>query len=144
MTKPLTNLNIFRNLEFSRFRCHVTVCLVTYNFFVSKRQTAILSGNKIHTYRNGLAYKLFRDSLFWSKKIDREDRKRIDCTRSIRQAIAAADAISLRCNHSTRHVRPAVNRQPGYRRVDSQSGHQQTQKNLKTNSKHKDTKQLNH
>ena len=34
-------------------------------------------------------------------------------------------------------VRPAVNRQPGYRRVDSQSGYQQTQKNLKTNSNHK-------
>ena len=51
-----------------------------------------------------MIYTLFRVSSFGIKKLDREHRKTIDRTTSIRQAIAPADAISLRCNHSTRHL----------------------------------------
>ena len=49
--------------------------------------------------------KLVRDSLFWIEEIDREHRKIPHRTTSIRQATVPADAISLRCNHSTRHLK---------------------------------------
>ena len=51
-----------------------------------------------------MIYKLVQDSSFWIEEIDREHRKNPHRTTSIRQAIVPADAISLRCNHSTRHV----------------------------------------
>ena len=104
MTKPLTSVNIFENFEFSRFRCHGPLSLVTYNFLNSQRQAVILSENDVQIPWHKLIYKLFPDSSFWIRKIEREHRKTIDRTTSIRQAIVPADAISLRCNHSTRHL----------------------------------------
>ena len=36
VAKPFTSFNIFEKFEFSKFRCHETVCLVTYNFLISQ------------------------------------------------------------------------------------------------------------
>ena len=83
-----------------------------------------------------MIYKLFQDSSFRIEKIDREHRKshivRPQFVKQLHMLMQFLYGVT-----TLRDVRPAVNRQPGYRRVDSQSGYQQTQKNLKTNSNHK-------
>ena len=48
--------------------------------------------------------KLFRNSIFPTKKSRYKSRKSIHCTSAIVRTIAPAGAISLRCNHSTRHI----------------------------------------
>ena len=52
----------------------------------------------------------------------------MNSTTPIRGAIAPAENMTPRCNHPTSHFKPAVNRQPGYRRVDSQSGYKHKNK----------------
>ena len=47
----------------------------------------------------------FRFSFFLTKKIKSKGRKFIDCTGPIRGANPSADAITLRCNHSTSYVK---------------------------------------
>ena len=91
----------------------------TYNVFVSQRLAVILSENQIQTYCRCMISRLFPNSIFSIAKIRSKGRKFIVCTSSFAWTIAPAGAISLRCKHSTRHLKPAVNRQPGYRRVDS-------------------------
>ena len=49
--------------------------------------------------------KLFRDSLFSKSKIRSAHHKNNDFTTAFVSTIAPADAISLRCNHSTRHLK---------------------------------------
>ena len=80
-------------------------CVVTYNFFVSQRPGLILSGNQIQTYWSCMISKLFRFSFFLIKKINSKARKVPHRTGPIREANPPADAITLRCNHSTSHVK---------------------------------------
>ena len=52
---------------------------------------------------------------------------RSGCSNPFRQTNVASYVFTwlrtIKCGHNQRHLRPAVNRQPGYSRVDSQSGY---------------------
>ena len=76
----------------------------SYNFLVSQRLAAILAGNLLQAWA---AQTIFKASLISSipvPEIKLKSRKFIDRTTPFRGAIAPADDITLRCNHSTSHV----------------------------------------
>ena len=77
----------------------------TYNFFVSQRPALILSGNQIQTYSNRIISTNLHEPSWSTKKIKSKGRKFIHRTSPIRGANSPADAITLRCNHSTSHVK---------------------------------------
>ena len=76
----------------------------SYNFFVSQRLTVILAGNLLQARATQTIAKLFQTSQFTVAKNRVKMRKRPDRTTAFRGAIAPADDITLRCNHSTSHV----------------------------------------
>ena len=86
-------------------RPHGHGCVSPYNFFVSQRPGVILSENDIQAPAGGTIYTEFLITSFSTSKVKVKDRKRIDCWRPIRGAIAPAEDITLRCNHSTSHVK---------------------------------------
>ena len=76
----------------------------TYNFLVSQRLTVILAGNLLEARATSTIETDFLISSFTVTKNQSKIRKRIDYTTAFRGAIAPADDITLRCNHSTNHV----------------------------------------
>ena len=94
-----------KNSSFRNFGAMHDPSLGTYNLFVSQRLALILSENKLQRYCCWMFSKLFRDSCLSIAKIRPKGGKIIDCTSSFVWAIAPAGAISLRCNHSTKHLK---------------------------------------
>ena len=80
------------------------VAMDPYNFFISQRPAVILSGNEIQTPADTTISNLFQNTSCMVTKITVKLRKRPDCTTTFRGAIAPADDITLRWNHSTSHV----------------------------------------
>ena len=64
----------------------------------------ILAGNLLEARADQTISKLFTITSFTVTKIQVKVRKRMDRTTAFRRAIAPADDITLRCNHSTSHV----------------------------------------
>ena len=85
-------------------RPHDDGCVGAYNFFASQRPAVILSENDIQAPAGRMLLTEFLITSFSISKMKVKDRKRIDCWRPIRGAIAPAEDITLRCNHSTSHV----------------------------------------
>ena len=81
-------------------RPHDHGCVDTYNFFVSQRPAVILSENDIQTPADITILTEFLIISILTSKIDLKVRNRTDCTTAFRGAIAPADDITLRCNHS--------------------------------------------
>ena len=88
----------------SKISNHGTRCLGPYNFFVSQRRKLILWENEIQIYCYNLNKKNFWNPFVSISKNRSEDRQRPDSMASFRREIAPADAITLRCNHSTNHM----------------------------------------
>ena len=87
-----------------KFPIHGTGRLVTYNFLDSQRPAVILSESEIQTPADTTISKAFQNTSFMVTEMKVKVRKRMDCTTPFRRAIARVDDITLRCNHSTRHV----------------------------------------
>ena len=85
-------------------RPHDDGCVFPYNFFVSQRPAVILSENDIQTPADMTISKVFQITSIRITKSDLKVQNRPDCTTVFRGAIAPADDITLRCNHSTSHV----------------------------------------
>ena len=83
---------------------HGTGCLAPYNFFVSQRPAVVLWENGIQTPADTTIFKSFQNTSFMVTKAMVKVRKRMDRTTAFRRTIAHVDDITLRCNHSTKHV----------------------------------------
>ena len=81
---------------FRKFSVPCNFATVPYNFLDSQRPAVILAENLPLAEKARLIAKLFTMPSLTLTKIDREDRKRPDCTTSFRGAIAPADDITLR------------------------------------------------
>ena len=79
------------------------VAMAPYNFFVSQRLAVILSEINLEARADQTISNLFQNTSFMVTKIKVKVRKRMDCTTTVRRAIASVDDITLRCNHSTSH-----------------------------------------
>ena len=79
------------------------------NFILT--ETNDLAGFEIQTPADTTICKRFQNTAFMFTKTNVKVRNRTDCTTAFCRLIA-----------TVYDLRPAVNRQPGYRRVDSQSG----------------------
>ena len=86
-------------------RPHDHGCVCTYNVFVSQRPAVILSENDIQTPADKMILTEFLITSFSMSKIKVKVQKRMNSTTPIRGAIAPAEDIILRCNHSTSHVK---------------------------------------
>ncbi len=64
----------------------------------------ILAGNLLEARADQTICSLFQNTIFTVTKNQVKVRKRPDQTTAFRRAIAPADDITLRCNHSTSHV----------------------------------------
>ena len=89
-------------------RPHNAGCVGAYNFFVSKRPAVILSENDIQAPADRTILSEFLITSFSISKINVKVPKRPNSTTPIRGAIAPAEDITLRCNHSTNHVKWCV------------------------------------
>ena len=65
----------------------------------------ILAGNLLEARADQTICSLFQNTQFTVTKIRAKVRKPMDRTTAFRRAIAPVDDITLRCNHSTNHVR---------------------------------------
>ena len=81
------------------------VAMAPYNFLDSQRPDVILWESEIQTPADTTIFKCFQNTSFMVTKMKVKVRKRPDCTTTVRGAIAPADDIILRCNHSTSHVK---------------------------------------
>ena len=79
--------------------------MATYNFLVSQRLAVILAGNLLEARATSTIETDYLISSFTVTKIMAKVRKHTDRTTAFRRAIAPVDDITLRCNHSTNHVR---------------------------------------
>ena len=79
--------------------------MARYNFFVSQRQALILSRNEIQSYSNRIITRNLHEPRSPTEKIKSKGRKFTQRTGPIRGANPPADAITLRCNHSTNHLK---------------------------------------
>ena len=86
-------------------RPHDHGCVDTYNFFVSQRPAVILSENDIQAPADRMILTEFLITSFSASKIEVKDPKRMNSVAAIRGAIAPVEDITLRCNHSTSHVK---------------------------------------
>ena len=64
----------------------------------------ILAGDLLEARADQTICSLFQNTIFTVTKIQVKIRKHPDRTTAFRGAIAPADDITLRCNHSTNHV----------------------------------------
>ena len=78
--------------------------LATYNFLDLQRPAVILSEYQLRTMCDNMARKLLRNPFVSITKTWSENQNSPNYTSSFVWAIAPADAISLRCKHSTRHL----------------------------------------
>ena len=104
MPEPLTSANFSENFVISKCSGSCTGCLVRYNFLDSQRPEAIGRAYEASHTGGCFDFKSFSNNVDGVKKIELKVRKRMDCTTTFRRAIAPADDITLRCNHSTNHV----------------------------------------
>ena len=98
------------NLVIPQFPVHGPGCLDSYNFLVSQRLTVILARDLLGARADQTISKLVTNTRFTVTKIMVKVRKHTDRTTAFRRAIAPADDITLRCNHSTNHVKSSLGR----------------------------------
>ena len=79
--------------------------MFSYNFFVSQRPAVILSENDIQAPADRTIQTEFLITSFSISKNDVKVPKRVNSVASIRGAIAPAEDITLRCDHSTSHLK---------------------------------------
>ena len=89
----------------SKFSDACTGCLATYNFLDSQRPDVIGTADEAPHTGGRDDLDSFSNKDDGVNKFKVKDRKRIDCTTAFRRIIAPADDITLRCNHSTSHVK---------------------------------------
>ena len=105
MPEPFTRVNNLENFMISKFPVHGTGCLCPYNFLDSQRPAVVFRARIIQPPAVTTISKCFQNTSCLFKKIKVKVRKRPDCTTTFRRAIAPADDITLRCNHSTSHLK---------------------------------------
>ena len=89
-------------------RHHGDGFVAAYNIFVSQRPAVILSENDIQAPADRMNLTEFLITSFSISKIEIKVPKRMNSRTPIRGAIAPAEDITLRCNHSSSHVKWSV------------------------------------
>ena len=104
MTKPFANFNIFENCEFSKFRCHETACLFTYNCLVSPQRAVRSRQDQAITNWPWSILAVFEIKRFQeSRTPENTENSSLTHDHSIRQLTLAR--YFSRCSHPTRHLK---------------------------------------